>query len=245
MKKPVFNQECVDTLYDARFLKLYDMRYAEGKHYFNVSRRAKQELVGLKSDGEFQSMLPDAVTIAVVLHFPDGASKLLMSYEYRYPVGQFQLSPVAGLIDPEDKEEYLKLREAEAKALEDSSQISDGNERLKAAYEAALFQAAVREIKEEAGLDFKDGDSIRVLNPCAFSSPGMTDESNAFLCADIHVEDTSSLNQSGAVGGELFDGFELLDREQAARIYRSGRDSKGNFFSLAAWAVLGYFLQAD
>ncbi len=231
MVKPKFNEDCIDTLYDAKFLKLYDMRYAEGKHYFNVSRRSKSELVGIKEDQDFRNMLPDAVTIAVILHLPNDGTRLLMSYEYRYPVGQFQLSPVAGLIDLEDKQEYYKL-------------LSSGadEECLKKAYEKVLFRAAVREIKEEAGITFGEGDSFTVLNPCAFSSPGMTDESNAFLCADIHLEDTTCLSQAGAVGGELFDGFELLDKEQAAVIYRNGRDSKGNFFSLAAWAVLGYFL---
>lgn len=241
MDRPVMNQNCVDTLYDARFLKLYDMRYAEGKHYFNVSRREKENLVGIKSDSDFQSMLPDAVTIAVILHFPNGEKKLMMSYEYRYPVGQFQLSPVAGLIDPEDKEEYLRL--LKEKTSHKSDDISVGfDEELQNAYNKALVTAATREIREEAGLEIKAGDSIVVLNPCAFSSPGMTDESNAFLCANIHVENTDSLSQAGAVGGELFDGFELLDRASAEKIYRTGRDAKGNFFSLAAWAVLGYYL---
>ena len=85
-------------------------------------------------------------------------------------------------------------------------------------------------------------DKITVLNPCAFSTPGMTDESNAFLSADISLADTSMLNQSGAVGSELFDGFELVDTDEAAGLYRSGRDKYGNTFSLATWAVLGWFV---
>ena len=35
---------------------------------------------------------------------------------------------------------------------------------------------------------------------------------------------------------------ELLDRERAQRIFRSGRDEHGNFYSLAAWMVLSIFL---
>ena len=50
------------------------------------------------------------------------------------------------------------------------------------------------------------------------------------------------LSQDGAVGSELFDGFELLDREQAREIFRTGRDKHGNFYSLAAWMVLSIFL---
>ena len=88
----------------------------------------------------------------------------------------------------------------------------------------------------------KESDRIRILNPCAFSTPGMTDESNAFLCAEITLDSLDDLNQDGAEGSELFDGFELLDRERAQRIYRTGRDDHGNFYSLAAWMVLGIFL---
>ena len=90
----------------------------------------------------------------------------------------------------------------------------------------------------------KEGDRIRVLNQCAFSSPGMTDESNAFLCAEITLDNLDELNQNGAEGSELFDGFELLDRERAEEIFRTGRDEHGNFYSLAAWMVLSIFLMA-
>ena len=203
----------VDTLYETRILNLYDLRYAEGKHYYEVSRRAEKDLVVKKTDAEFREMLPDAVTIAVVLHLPGNETRLLLSYEYRYPAGQFLLSPVAGLLDPEDRKS-----------------------------ENPLVSAAVREIKEETGLTVKDSDNIFVLNPCALSSPGMTDESNAFLCAEITADSLDDLNQNGAEGTELFDGFELLDRERAEKIYRTGRDERGCFYSLATWMVLGIFL---
>ena len=158
-------------------------------------------------------MLPDAVTIAVVLHLPGNETRLLMSYEYRYPVGQFLLSPVAGLLDPEDH---------------------SGPD--------PLVSAAIREIREETGLTVKETDKVYVLNPCAFSSPGMTDESNAFLCAELTLDSLDALNQDGAEGSELFNGFELLDRQRAQEIFRTGRDEQGNFYSLAAWMVLSIFL---
>ena len=93
----------IETLFENRFLKVYDLRYAEGKHYFEASRRGAGDLVVRKEGEDFRGMLPDAVTIAVVLHLPGDQTRLLMSYEYRYPVGQFLLSPVAGLLDPEDR----------------------------------------------------------------------------------------------------------------------------------------------
>ena len=203
----------IETLYESRFLRCYDLQYAEGKHYYEASRREEKDLVVKKTGEEFRRMLPDAVTIAVVLHLPEDETRLLMSYEYRYPVGQFLLSPVAGLLDPEDREQ-----------------------------DNPLVNAAIREIREETGLTVKETDRITVLNPCAFSTPGMTDESNAFLRADLTLDSLEDLNQEGAVGSELFDGFELLDRERARKIFSSGRDDHGNFYSLAAWTVLGIFL---
>lgn len=210
---PEINKEKVETLYENRFLKCFDLQYAEGKHYYVASRRDREDLVAGKTDEEFRSMLPDAVTIAVVLHLPGNETRLLMSYEYRYPAGQFLLSPVAGLLDPEDRKA-----------------------------ENPLVTAAVREIREECGLTVKESDRVTVLNPCAFSTPGMTDESNAFLCAEITLDNLDDLNQDGAEGSELFDGFELLDRERAQEIFRTGRDEHGNFYSLAAWMVLSIYL---
>ncbi len=206
-------KERIDTLYESRFLKCYDLRYAEGKHYYETSRRGKDDLVAAMPEEEFRGMLPDAVTVAVVLHLPGGDTRLLMSYEYRYPIGRFLLSPVAGLLDPEDR-------------------LSPD----------PLVSAAIREIKEETGLTVRESDRVYVLNPCAFCTPGITDESNAFLCAELTPDSLEELNQNGAVGAEKFNGFELLDRERAQKIFRSGRDEKGNFYSLAAWAVLGVFL---
>ena len=177
------NKDHIETLYESRFLRCYDLQYAEGKHYYAASRREKEDLVAKMTDEEFRGMLPDAVTVVVVLHLPGEETRLLMSYEYRYPVGQYLLSPVAGLLDPEDRESADPL-----------------------------------------------------------VSAAITDESNAFLCAEITLEDLGELNQRGAVGAEQFDGFELLDRERARNIFRSGRDEHGNFYSLAAWMVLSIFL---
>jgi NUDIX domain. len=213
-ERPHYTEDNVVTLYDARYVRLYDLQYREGAHYCDASRRTKEELVALKSDGEFRSMLPDAVTIAVVVILPGEEPKLLLNYEYRYPIGQYLLSPIAGLIDSADR---------------------DGDN--------PLVTAAIREIHEECGLVVKPTDKVTVLNPCALSSPGMTDESNAFLCAEIKVEDASKVSQDGAEGTELFAGFELADIAEATRLFETGRDRYGNFFSLATWAVLGYFLR--
>ena len=210
---PGIDKDRVEALYQTRFLKFYDLQYAPGKHYYQVSRRESPDLVVRLEDEAFRQMLPDAVTIAVVLHLPEREPLLLMSYEYRYPIGQFLLSPVAGLLDPADRQQPDPLR-----------------------------SAAVREIHEETGLTVRESDPVYLLNPCVFSSPGMTDECNAFLCAEITLDSTDSLSQDGAEGTELFDGFELLDRARAKQIFDTGRDEHGNFYSLSTWAVLAAFL---
>lgn len=198
---------------ESRFIKVYDLQYAPDRHYFDASRRSLDNLVAHKSDEDFQNMLPDAVSCFVILKVGEDAPKLLTSYEFRYPAGQFLLSPPAGLIDPEDAE------------LKDP-----------------VLTAAVREIKEETGLDVKDTDRVFLVNPLLFSSPGMTDESNALACAVISVKDTDSLTQTGAVGSEKFDGFRLLTKEEAREILKSGRDEHGNFFSVYTWCALMYFV---
>lgn len=213
MEKIIVTSDQVNALCNKRFLKLYDINYKTDTHYFVATRRDKEDMVVLKSDDEKNTLIPDAVTIAVVVFLPKQKPMLLLSYEYRYPIGEFLLSPVAGLIDPEDRE--------------------GGN---------PLITSSIREIKEETGLDYnEETDKIYVINPCAFSSPGMTDESNAFICAEIHIDNLDDLTHNGAVGSEIFDGFELVDVETARQIYLNGRDDKGHCYSLATWAVLGYF----
>lgn len=73
-------------------------------------------------------------------------ARLLLTYEFRYPTGQLLLSPPTGLIDPQDKEKAQPL-----------------------------LETAAREIHEETGLTVRESDSLRVVKPCLFSSPGMTE----------------------------------------------------------------------
>ncbi|MBP5749961.1 MAG: NUDIX hydrolase [Firmicutes bacterium] len=212
MKKPVITRDCVKTLLETKYLKVYDLQYEEGKHYNDATRREADRLTALMSDGEFLEMQPDAVSCCVIVRLPGEEPKLLLSYEYRYPCGRFLLSPPAGLIDPEDRDE-----------------------------EDALIRTAVREIREETGLEVKPSDRVYVANPCVFSSPGMTDECNAMVCAVVDTDSLDQLNQEGAVGTEAFDGFLLATRQEAEEILRSGRDPQGFFYSVFTWVVLAWF----
>ena len=208
-------KEQIKTLFDAKFLRVYDLQYAPMGHYYSASRRSMEDLPVLKDEAAYAEMLPDAVSMVVIIKDKAGEAKLLLAREYRYPAGRFLLSVPAGLLDAADKAE-----------------------------KEPLFAAARRELQEEAGLILTEADRMSVVNPLLFSTPGMTDESNAFICAEISLNKLDELNQNGAEGSELFDGFELLDKERARRRYQSGRDEHGNFFSLATWSVLGYFLAA-
>lgn len=211
--KPTIKKENVKTLFESKFIKVFDLQYEENRHYFDATRRPLDNIAAIKSDEEFRAMLPDAVTCVVILNIKDEEPKLLLTNEYRYPTGQFLLSPPAGLLDAEDE-----------------------------ATDNPLLSAAKREIKEETGLSVSEQDNIFIINPLLFSSPGMTDESNALVGAVINLDDTSELSQDGAVGTECFDGFELLSYEEAREILKNGRDNKGIFYSVYTWAALMYFV---
>ena len=211
--KPEIKKEHVKPLFESRFIKVFDLQYEEGKHYYNATRRPVDNLMAVKSDEEFKTALPDAVTCVVILNMKDEEPRLLLDYEYRYPAGQFLLSPPAGLLDPED--------------------IGTDN---------PLLATAKREIEEETGLVLSDSDRIFTISPLLFSTPGMTDESNAFVCAVVNLKTTSSLTQKGAVGSECFNGFELISKEEAKKLLQDGRDKNGIFYSVFTWAALMYFI---
>ena len=211
--KPEIKKENVKPLFESKFIKVFDLQYEEGKHYFDATRRSVANLMAVKSDEEFKSALPDAVTCVVILNIPGEEPKLLLDYEYRYPAGQFLLSPPAGLLDPED-----------------------------AASSEPLLATAKREIMEETGLVIGEQDKLFTVNPLLFSTPGMTDESNALVCAVLHPNNISGLTQEGAVGSECFNGFELLTKADAAKLLADGRDKNGIFYSVFTWAALMYFV---
>jgi ADP-ribose pyrophosphatase len=215
----IIKREQVETLVDKKFVRLYDLQYAPGRHYYDASRRAADDLAAVKNEEEFRNMLPDAVSCIVIVELPGQQPCLLLSQEYRYPAGRFLLSVPAGLIDPEDVQA--------AKASGDKN--------------SALLVTAAREIHEETGLVICEEDELSVVNPFLFSTPGMTDESNALVCAVLKRENLDELSQDGAEGSELFDGVTLVTPEHARKLLQSGRDDNGHFYSIFTWAALMYF----
>lgn len=211
--KPIIKKEQVETVYDSRFIKVFDLQYEPGKHYFDATRRTKENLAAIKTEKEFKQMLPDAVSCIVILKIKGQEPRLVLSREYRYPAGQFLLSVPAGLLDPED-----------------------------AQAPNPAFHAAIRELREETGIEPEEGDNIRLVNPLVFSTPGMTDESNALVQITLNREEMPKVSQEGAVGTEMFGGFELLTREEAKKILRDGVDDQGLFYPLYTWAAMMCFV---
>ena len=200
-------------VYESKFIKVFDIQYAEGKHYLDATRRNAENIVAAKSAEEFKRMLPDAVSIAAIIKVEGEPDRLLLSREYRYPAAQYLLSPPAGLIDAED--------------------VMGDN---------PLIVTAKRELLEETGIEAGTQDTFRVINPLLFSTPGMTDESNALVEAVIVRDKMPDLSQEGAVGSEKFDGFVLLTKEEAKKVLADGVDDRGIFYSVYTWAVLMHFV---
>lgn len=213
MDIPEISEDNIEMILDRKFVRVADIEYAPGRHYFDATRHTKDELTVLKSDEEFRTMKPDAVTCFVIINTPGKGAELLLTYEYRYPVGRFLLSPPAGLIDEADRNR-----------------------------EDAVLVTAAREIKEETGLVLRDTDRLFTVSPLVFSSPGLTDENNALVCAVLDDPDLSSLSQEGAEGSECFDGFVLASRDRVMEYLSTGRDDHGNFYSAYTWAAMMYFI---
>ena len=217
---PEIGSDSVKPVFVNKYLSVYDLQYAPGAHYFDATRRTADDIAAIKSDCDFKKMLPDAVTCVVIIENGDAEPVLLLNYEYRYPCGRFLLSPPAGLIDYEDK-----------------------------LTPEPLLSAAAREIAEETGLLIGENDTLKVISPLLFSSPGMTDESNGLVLAVLRGNDLSGLGHGGATGTELFEEFVFVDREKALGILKNGRDDNGNYFSaytqLALLTFLNYGAFAD
>ncbi|MBR0481491.1 MAG: NUDIX hydrolase [Firmicutes bacterium] len=207
-------KEDIKVLHEDKYLNLYHCSYETNPHYLVASRRKKDDLIALKSDEEYRELLSDAVTCVLIVETPGEEPRLYLEREFRYPVGRFLLSPPAGLIDKDDGDGGADPR----------------------------ITAAKREIKEETGIEVKDSDEIFVASPLVFSTPGMTDESNAMICARVSLPDLSSLTTDGAEGTECFGDYCLLTKSQAEELLRTGRDDDGLYYSVFTWAAMLYFV---
>lgn len=234
----------IKSLFESKFIKVFDLQYREGRHYYNATRRAEKDLVAAKSTDEFKKMLPDAVSCVVIWNPSDDDEKsghepcLLMNREFRYPTGQYLLSVPAGLIDREDVETISGYKAQ----IDMDNNNADSNAWTIEKNNSILIKTAMRELHEETGIVITEADEVSVINPCLFSTPGMTDESNALVKIVLNRDSLNGMSQEGAVGGELFDGFDLLTKAQAKKILEDGVDEHGIYYSVYTWAALTYFV---
>ncbi|MBQ9005638.1 MAG: NUDIX hydrolase [Atopobiaceae bacterium] len=193
-------------------MKLYDLAYDDGSHYFESSRREAGDLMASKDEDELTRALPDAVSACLVVMVPNDEPRMVLNYEFRYPTGQYVLGIPSGLIDARD---------------------ADTGD--------PLIASMTREIAEETGVRLGADDRIWVINQLLFNTPGMTDESTALLCAVARLDDLSALTHAGAEGSERFGAFELLTKDEVKDILKTGRDPHGHFYPMVAWAAMAYF----
>ncbi|GHV97815.1 DNA mismatch repair protein MutT [Lactobacillus nasalidis] len=213
MEEPKISRGQSKLLADTKYVKLYDLAYQNGVHYYDASRRDADRLFAFKQEKELGTALPDAACAIVIIKERGEEEKLLLFYEYRYPAGSYLLGVPAGLIDPADL-----------------------------ASPDPIKTAMIREIKEETGLSIGEGDTVEVINPLVFTASGFSDESNAIVKAVVHVDDLSALNHQGAEGTEVFGNFKLVSRDEARRLLQAGRDDYGHYLPLVTWGALCYFV---
>ena len=199
----------IETILDSKFVKVFDLQYEPGRHYFTATRRTREDLAAIRDEAAFRNMIPDAVSLCVVWHAEGKPDRILLNREYRPPLGRVVTSVPAGLIDPEDRQKER---------------------------EAAIRVTAERELYEETGIRMAERDRMQILNPCLFSSPGLTDESNAMVRIDLYGHAESERTQSHAEGTEIFDGFQMLTREEARKLMVSESISVYTWIGLAAFA---------
>ncbi|MDO4649409.1 MAG: NUDIX hydrolase [Eubacteriales bacterium] len=207
-------KESVTTEFSSPYIKVYDLQYAEGKHYYDASRRSRESLMAIKSDEEFKTSVPDAVSCAIIVEVPGEEPRLYLTKEYRYPLGRYLLSVPSGLIDDTDKKQ-----------------------------KHPSFSAAAREVFEETGMSIQEEtDMMTQVNPLLFCSPGMTDESTAFIKVVLRRNGLPNLKIQDGVGGELFGASTFVTKAEALEILRRGSDENGIYFSAVTWIALVVFV---
>ena len=115
MKKPKHIR--TDQLLETPYIRVYDLVYEDGTHYYDASRRKTGDLAAEHEE----TTMADAVSAFVVLN--GEKPRLLLFYEDRYPTGQYTLSIPSGLIDPADSSEENPLFHAMIRELHEETGI--------------------------------------------------------------------------------------------------------------------------
>lgn len=155
---------------DTVFLTLYEREYEHNgrrRTYFMIGRGERLE--------EHDQKFPDAVVIVAILNNPNERKRLVMVSEFRIPLGTREIGFPAGLIDPSDFNAALSEF---ASAHPEGDKCLDSETYNRTIATAAAYKAAIREMKEETGLDFVPQSASP---PNLYSSAGLTNESIIYV----------------------------------------------------------------
>ncbi len=126
-----------DTLLDTPYIRVYDLVYEDGLHYYDASRRKKERLCAVSPE----EVLPDAVSGFVILRYPDGTDRFLLFHEYRYPTGRYVLSIPSGLIDESDRLTEDPVKSAMVRELREETGITAGADDLIRTIDPLVFNS--------------------------------------------------------------------------------------------------------
>ena len=57
MKGPVIAKEKVEEVLDKKFIRVFDLKYEEGRHYFDATRRPLEDIAAIKTEEEFKKTM--------------------------------------------------------------------------------------------------------------------------------------------------------------------------------------------
>ena len=63
-------KDCAKEVFTSRFVSVYDLQYAPGKHYYDATRHTKENLNAAMTGEEIEASAPDGVNLTVILTSP-------------------------------------------------------------------------------------------------------------------------------------------------------------------------------
>ena len=176
------------------FWKRDGVRNGKGHAYFMACR-------GKEQPPPHSEKKPDAVVIVAFWKREAHQTRLVLTSEYRIPIGCRELGFPAGLIEESD--------------------YAGGTD-----FGVAAINAAVREMKEETGFDFTP---VEVSPNNLYSSPGMTNESVVFVLGLVseskNAPRTDTLEDIKTLTVNQPELAQLLDTPESERDFAFGKTS--------------------
>jgi ADP-ribose pyrophosphatase len=190
-------------LYGSKYLSLWERTNDKSGSYFMAVR-------GHRPPPAPEHKRPDAVVIVAILKNPDEEPRLVLIDEYRIPIGCREIAFPAGLIDCTDYS-GLWTEPCPHEIIQEAAE-----------------KAAIRELKEETGLNFIPLHSSPYN---LYSSAGMTNESCIIVFGEAIGTPTSEFNE----GTEDIRVMPVTFREMLGLL------DQNRAFSKAAWPLLWAF----